>query len=532
MITVSGVSKAYGGRKLFEDVDVTFARGNRYGLTGPNGAGKSTFMKIIAGDIEPDIGHINRPRKTAVLAQDHSIFNAYKVLDTVIMGNAPLWEAMQERDVIYANADNFTDEMGMRIAELECVVAEEDGYTAEPEAESLLLGLGIGADLHQAHMSELSGGLKVRVLLAQALFGHPEAMMLDEPTNHLDLDTIEWLENFMLSYRGVLVVISHDRRFLNSITTHIADIDYETIIIYPGNYDDMVRTKGQIRHRVEQGAVQKQKKIADLNEFIQRFSAGSRASQVQSRKKHLEKIAAVDVKRSNIARPFIRFDVGDESGRHVVDIVDVEKSFDGRQVISPFRTHVNRGDRIGIIGKDGVGKTTLIKMLLGELASDSGSRDWGPKATIGYLPQEHEDTIETGNTIDNWLHGWKPGADLEEVRGLLGRMLFRGDEGKKDTNVLSGGERVRMLFCKLMITRPNTLVLDEPTNHLDLESISALAEGLAAYQGTMLLVTHDRDLISEACTRIWHVTATGHIVDYRGSWDEYHDRYLAGGAEI
>ncbi len=532
MITVSQVTKTYGGRKLFEDVDVTFAAGNRYGLTGPNGAGKSTFMKIIAGDIEPDSGHVSRPRKTAVLKQDHSLFNEHGVLDTVIMGNQPLWEALQERDALYANAEDFTDEMGMRIAELECIVAEEDGYTAEAEAEALLLGLGIPAELHQARMAELSGGMKVRVLLAQALFGRPEAMMLDEPTNHLDLDTIEWLENFLVGYRGSLVVISHDRRFLNAITTHIADIDYETIIVYPGNYDDMVRTKGQIRGQIEQQHAQKQKKVAALNEFIQRFSAGSRASQVQSRKKQLDKIDQASLKRSNIQRPYIRFDVGEESGRHVVDIVDIEKSFGDLRVFSAFRAHVNRGDRIGIIGKDGVGKTTLIRTLLGELEPDAGSYEWGQKTSIGYLPQEHEDTIQKGLTIDTWLHGFKPGADLEEVRGLLGRMLFRGDEGKKSTNVLSGGERVRMLFSQLMITRPNTLLLDEPTNHLDLESISALAEGLAAYQGTLLLVTHDRDLLTEACNRIWHVTGRGEIVDYRGSWDEYHDRYIAGGGEI
>ena len=531
MITVSNVTKAYGGRKLFENVDVSFAPGNRYGLTGPNGAGKSTFMKIIAGDIDPDEGYVSRPRKTAVLKQDHSLFNDHVVLDTVIMGNLPLWEAMQERDAIYASGE-FTDEIGMRIAELECIVAEEDGYTAESEAEALLLGLGIPASLHQSKMVELSGGMKVRVLLAQALFGRPDAMMLDEPTNHLDLDTIEWLEGFLNSYRGSLVVISHDRRFLNSITTHTADIDYETIIIYPGNYDDMVRTKSDVRHRVESEQSQKQKKIAALNDFIQRFSAGSRASQVQSRKKQVERIGALEIKRSNIQRPFIRFDVGEESGRHVVDIVDLTKAFDSLKLFTDFRTHVNRGDRIGIIGKDGVGKTTLLRVLLGELQADSGSYEWGQKTSLGYLPQEHEDTIEKNQTIDSWLHGYKPGADLEEVRGLLGRMLFRGDEGKKSTNVLSGGERVRMLFCKLMITRPNTLLLDEPTNHLDLESISSLAEGLAAYQGTLLLVTHDRDLLAQACTRIWHLNGKGQLIDYRGGWDEYHDRYLAGGAEL
>ena len=532
MITIGNVSKSFGGRRLFESVDVTFAPGNRYGLTGPNGAGKSTFMKILSGSLEPDEGYVSRPRKTAVLEQDHTLYDDVRVLDAVIMGNAGLWQAMQERDAIYAGGDLESDEVGMRIAELEGIVAEEDGYTAEAEAESLLLGLGIPLSQHQSQVRDLSGGNKVRVLLAKALFGRPDAMMLDEPTNHLDLDTIEWLEAFLHSYRGTLIAISHDRRFLNSITTHIADIDYEAIIVYPGNYDDMVRTKSEVRHRVESEQSQKQKKIAALNEFIQRFSAGSRASQVQSRRKQVERIGALEIKRSNIQRPYIRFYVGEESGRHVVDIVDLCKSFPAQTLFRDFRTHVNRGDRIGIIGKDGVGKTTLLRILLGEIAPDSGSFALGQKTNVGVLPQEHEDSIGPGYTIDSWLHGWKPGADLEDVRGLLGRMLFRGDEGKKSTAVLSGGERVRMMFCKLMITRPNTLLLDEPTNHLDLESISALAEGLATYQGTLLLVTHDRDLLAQACTRIWHITGKGDIVDYRGGWDEYHERYLAGGQSL
>ncbi len=524
MITVSEVTKSYGGRKLFEDVNTTFAPGNRYGLTGPNGAGKSTFMKIIAGDIEPDSGHVSRPRKTTVLKQDHSLYNDATVLDTVLMGNPVLWAAMEERNELYMQADNFTDEMGMRLAELECTVAEEDGYTAEAEAESLLEGLGIGQDLHQETMASLSGGMKVRALLAQALFGKPDAMMLDEPTNHLDLDTIEWLEKFLNGYRGTLIVISHDRRFLNDVCTHIADIDYEAIVTYPGNYDDMVRTKSQIRGQIESQHQQKQKKVKELNAFIQRFSAGSRASQVQSRKKQVEKLKPADLKRSNIARPYIRFDVKEEAGKHTVDIRDLTKGFDGTTLYAPFRAHVNRGEHIGIIGRDGVGKTTLVRMLMGEIEPDGGESDWGAKIDVGYMPQEHDGAIETGSTIDTWLHGFKPGADLEDIRGLLGRMLFRGDEGKKSTNVLSGGERVRMLMCKMMLLGHNTLVLDEPTNHLDLESISALAEGLAAYKGTLFLVTHDRNLLSEACDRIWSIR-DNEILDFRGSYEDFEERY-------
>ena len=523
MITISGLSKSFGGRKLFEDVNVTFAPGNRYGLSGPNGAGKSTFMKIVAGEIEPDDGTVRRPKKTAMLKQDHSLYNDVPVLDTVMMGNPVLWAVLEERNELYAQADNFTDEMGMRLAELECTVAEEDGYTAEPEAEALLEGLGIGPELYQEPVGSLSGGMKVRVLLAQALFGKPDAMMLDEPTNHLDLETIDWLQNFLLGYRGTLLVISHDRQFLNDVCTHIADIDYEAIVIYPGNYDDMVRIKSQIRGRVESQELVKQKKVKELTDFIQRFSAGSRASQVQSRKKQRDKLKASDIKRSNIVRPYIRFDVREESGKHIVDIQDLTKGFEGETLYSDFRAHVNRGEHIGIIGRDGVGKTTLVRMLMGEIAPDSGTCAWGTNTDVGYMPQEHEGTIEPGNTIDSWLHGFKPGADLEDIRGLLGRMLFRGDEGKKSTDVLSGGERVRMLFCKMMLLQHNVLVLDEPTNHLDLESISALADGLAAYKGTLFLVTHDRNLLTEACDRIWSIE-DGAVQDFRGTYTDFHDR--------
>jgi ATPase subunit of ABC transporter with duplicated ATPase domains len=528
MLTVSSVSKGFAGRQLFENVDVAFAPGNRYGLTGPNGAGKSTFMRILAGEPghEPDTGHVSRPRKTSVLKQDHTLFDDRTVLDTVMMGNPVLFEALEERNRIYESGE-FTDEIGMRLGELEAVVADEDGYTAEAEAEELLEGLGIDKDQHHAPMAQLSGGNKVRVLLAQALFGKPDCLLLDEPTNHLDIDTIEWLEGFLTRYRGVLIVISHDRQFLNDICTHTADIDYETIIIYPGAYDDMVRLKSQARSRDEQEHAAKQKKISELNEFIQRFSAGSRASQVRSRKKQVDKLTPGEIKRSNIARPYIRFDVREQTGKHIIDLADISKSFDGNEVISGFRAHVNRGDRIGIIGKDGAGKTTLLKLMLGEYTSDSGTVEWGQKVETGYLPQEHEDAIEPGHTIDTWLHGFKPGADLEDVRGLLGRMLFRGDEGKKPTATLSGGERVRMLMCKMMLLQPNTLVLDEPTNHLDLESISSLAEGLARYEGTLFVATHDRNLLAEACNRIWHVRGDGTVEDYRGSYAEYVERLEA-----
>ena len=523
MLTVSEVSKSYGGKKLFIDVTTSFAPGNRYGLSGPNGAGKSTFMKVLAGALDPDNGTVSRPRKTSFLKQDHSAYNEFSVLDTVMMGNAPLWEAMTERNKIFESGDE-SDEAGMRLAELEGVVAEENGYTAESEAEELLQGLGIPQEQHQTQMAEMSGGNKVRVLLAQALFGNPDCLLLDEPTNHLDLDTIEWLQEFLYSYAGILVVISHDRRFLNDVCTHIADIDYETIITYPGNYDDMVRTKSAVRERQLLQNSAREKKIKDLQEFISKFSAGTRATQVQSRKKLVEKLAPADVKRSNIARPFIRFEVARESGKHVVDVQDLAKDWGEGPLFQHFRSHVNRGDRIGLIGKDGMGKTTLLKMLLGEYPIDSGKIEWGHETNIGYLPQEHEGTIAPGKTIDRWLHDFKPQADLEEIRGLLGRMLFRGDEGQKATATLSGGERVRMLFCKLMLLKHNVLILDEPTNHLDLEGCSALAEGLAEYKGTLFVATHDRNLLTESCNRIWRIR-DGQILDFQGGFEEFTERY-------
>jgi ATPase subunit of ABC transporter with duplicated ATPase domains len=523
MLTVGEVTKIYGGRKLFYQVSTSFAPGNRYGLTGPNGSGKSTFMKILIGDLEPDTGYVSRPRKTAFLQQDQNAFDDHTVMDTVMMGNAPLWEAMQERNAIFESGDE-SDDAGMRLAELEGVIAEENGYAAEAEAEELLGGLGVPDASHNASMASLSGAQKVRVLLAQSLFGTPDCMLLDEPTNNLDLETIEWLEEFLCRYNGILIVISHDRQFLNDVCTHIADIDFETIIQYPGNYDDMVRMKAAMQNRKEQENAQRDKKIKDLQEFIAKFSAGTRATQVQSRRKQVEKLQPSDIKRSNIARPYIRFDVGRESGRHVLELQEVEKGFEDGPLWKPFTGHILRGDRIGVIGRDGMGKTTLLRLLQREVTPNSGKIVEGHEVNCGYLPQEHEGTIEPGLTTDRWLHGHKPRAELEEIRSLLGRMLFRGEEGVKPTATLSGGERVRMLMCKLMLLQHNLLILDEPTNHLDLESCSALAEGLANYTGTLLVATHDRSVLAEACTRIWRIR-DGEILDFQGTYEEFVARY-------
>ena len=527
----------YGAKILFEEVSTAFTPGKRYGLTGPNGSGKSTLMKILSGEMEPQKGTVVRPRKLGVLSQDQFAFDAYSVSDTVIMGNKRLWKAMQERDKIYEKPD-ITDEDGMELGELEGIVGEEDGYTAETDAAILLQGLDIPDELHSRMMSELQGGQKVRVLLAQALFGHPQALLLDEPTNHLDLDSIHWLQGFLNQYDGALIVISHDRHFLNSICTHIADIDYETIITYTGSYDDMVIAKTQVRSQIESQNAQREKKISQLNEFIARFSAGTRSSQVQSRRKEVERLQVTELARSNIQRPFIKFDMKRPSGKHILEVEGLAKSYDDKQVISDFTASVTRGEKIALMGRNGAGKTTLLNSLLANSPTtpeaelrktsgydgpflDDGKVTWGHEAAIGYFAQDHRTLIENGTTVLEWLGQWDPAASNEELRGLLGQMLFAREEATKSTTVLSGGEAARLLFCKLMLQKPNVLVFDEPTNHLDLESINALNIALQRYQGTVFLVTHDHDLIDEVATRIWHFETDHNITDFKGAYEEY-----------
>lgn len=518
-IQVQNISKGYGSKRLFEEVVVNFSEGRRYGLTGPNGAGKSTFMKILSGDLEADSGSVLRPEKTSVLRQDQYAFEDHRVIDTVVMGNARLWEAMTEKETLLALPE-LTDEQGGRLGELEGVIAEEDGYTAESEAATLLDGLGIPESEHARLMREIAGGLKLRVLLAQALFGKPEALLLDEPTNNLDLDTIRWLERFLCDYEGVLVTISHDRHFLNEICTHIADIDFETIIVYPGGYDEMVMAKSQIRSRVEQENAERSKKIEQLKEFVAKFGAGTRASQVQSRKKQIEKLALSDLKKSNIARPFIQLMVKKPSGKQTLTVEKLTKSWPGVKVCANFDALVTKGEKIAIVGKNGVGKTTLCRMLVGELPPDSGTVTWGHQATVGYLAQDHREGIPNDTTVADWLHSIDPSAYTQDIRSLLGKMLFTGDEGHKPTHALSGGEAVRLLFAKLMLTKDSVLVLDEPTNHLDLESIVALGDALTKYEGTAFVVAHDRDLITQFATRLWAFTPTG-LIDFKGSYDQF-----------
>ena len=534
MIGVDNITMRFGSRILFEDVTTTFMAGRRYAVSGPNGAGKSTFMKILTGEQDPTKGTVTRPKRIGVLRQDQFAFDKFRAIDAVIMGNATLWKALEEREVLYAKPhDDLTHDDGMRLGELEGVVGEESGYSAEADAGVLLDGLGIDAELHERKMSELQGGQKVRVLLAQALFGNPSALLLDEPTNNLDLDSVHWLKEYLSEYHGVLIVISHDRHFLNSVCTHTADIDYQTIIMYPGGYDDMVLAKTQIRQRMESDNAVREKKIAQLNEFIARFSAGTRSAQATSRKKEVERLQTSELAKSNIQRPYIRFDMARPSGRVPLEVKKLTKSYDGLKVIQHFSASITRGEKIALTGRNGAGKTTLLKSLIrnaGEFIGpaerkfpiDSGNVAWGHEVTIGYFPQDFSYTIDKskGMTAMEWLWQFNPGAPQEEIRGPLGQMLFSGEDALKPTSALSGGECARLIFCRLMIQKPNFLVLDEPTNNLDLEAINALNIALQKYEGTLLLVTHDEDVLDEVASRIWHFH-DGKIEDFKGTYEDF-----------
>jgi len=533
MLSINNISMRFGPRVLFEDVTCSFMAGRRYAITGPNGAGKSTLMKILTGELEPTKGSVTRPKRLGILRQDQFAFDDFRVIDTVIMGNATLWKALEERDALYAKPhEELTDADGMRLGELEGIVGEEGGYTAEADAAILLDGLGIESAFHERKMGELQGGQKVRVLLAQALFGNPTALLLDEPTNNLDLDSVHWLQDYLCEYQGILIVISHDRHFLNSVCTHTADIDYETVIMYVGGYDDMVVAKTQIRSRIESENAQREKKIAQLNEFIARFSAGTRSAQATSRKKEVERLQTSELARSNIQRPYIKFEMKRNSGRHPLEIKSVFKSYGDLKVIHPFTASVTRGEKIALMGRNGTGKTTLLKSLIRNATGfidnadqqfpvDGGKVIWGHEVTVGYFAQDHTDSFTKDNTTAiEWLWQFDPSASQQELRGLMGQMLFSGDDALKPTRALSGGETARIIFCRLMLQKPNFLVLDEPTNHLDLESINALNISLQRYDGTVLLVTHDHDVIDEVATRIWHFQSSK-IEDFKGPYQDY-----------
>lgn len=521
-ITLSKISLSFGSRTLFDDVNITFNPGQRIAITGPNGAGKSTLLKIIIGEIDPNTGDVSLPQKVGVLEQNIDKFSDDKVIDVVIMGNKFLWRAMQEREALYN--EEMTDEVGMRLGELEGIVAEEDGYSAEANAEILLHGMGIEPDMYQRKMGEIPTDLQFRVLLCQALFGDPDALLLDEPTNHLDLDSIGWLETFLHNYQGSLIVISHDRHFLNAVVTHCADIDYETIILYPGNYDEMVVAKSSVRDQADREAKSKEKKIAQLRDFVARFGAGTRASQVQSRLREIDRLQPQELKKSNIQRPYIRFIPSEvKSGKLVFKLNNVSKGYGEGDVIKKFSMEIERGDRVGVIGANGRGKTTLLKLLAGVHQPDSGTIEIGHQVQMSYFPQNHEDMIDkqhcTQNAFD-WLQQQKPGAYEQEIRGVMGKMLFGGDDAFKKVATLSGGETARVILAKMLLLEHNTIILDEPNNHLDLESVSALAWGLEQYTGTVIVACHDRDLIQRVATKIIAFEPDG-IHVYQGTLDGY-----------
>ena len=534
MLTVSEVTKAYGGRTLFDDVSTGFDPGNRYGLTGANGAGKSTFMKILAGDLEPDRGHISRPpnSRMSVLHQDHYRFEEFKVRDVVIMGNSRLWAAMTEKETLL-DSPEMTDEIGMQLAELEGTIAEENGYDAESEAEQLLDGLGIPVEDHDQPLKMLQGGMRLRALVAQALFGQPDILLLDEPTNHLDLASIEWLSSFLKKFAGVLVVISHDRHFLNEVCTHTADVDYENIILYPGAYDAMLRQKVAYRTQSSKQNDAKKKRILELEDFIRRFGANAKkASQANSRRRAIEKIDMVDLKRSNIARPFIRFELKKQSGKLVLGVDKVCKSYDGEVVLKDVEFTLTRGDKLAIVGPNGIGKTTLCRILAQQSDSDRGKVTYGHEVSSGYLPQQHEEGIarDEQRSAYDWLYQWDAKATVQEIRGLLGRMLFPSADADKPVSALSGGETVRLLLSKLTLTCDNLLILDEPTNHLDLESIRALTEALQKYEGTLIFVSHDHYMVQDVATCILELKGDGGFDFFPGTYNEFLEKTGRGPA--
>lgn len=521
MITLSKVSKSFGSRILFDDVTITFNAGNRYGLTGPNGAGKTTLLKIIMGFEEPTSGTVTLPARVGILRQNIEDYKNERVLDVIVMGNARLWNALKERDSLYEV--EMTDEVGMKLGELEGIIAEEDGYSADANAEILLAGMGIPHEYFEEKMHAIPTDMQFRVLLCQSLFGDPQALLLDEPTNHLDLESIGWLETFLHNYKGTLVVISHDRHFLNSVTTHIADIDYETIIIYPGNYDDMVVAKTAVRERADAEAKSKEKKIAQLREFVSRFGAGTRASQVQSRLREIDRLQPQELKKTNIQRPYIRFIPTDKTpGKIVLKVEDINKSYGDLSVIRQFSKEIDRGDKIGVIGNNGRGKTTLLKMLAKVMNPDKGIVELGHQAVIGYFPQVHGDIIDKSAPLNafDWLKERKPGIYDQDIRSVMGKMLFGGDDAFKPISTLSGGETARLIIAGMMLSEHNVLIMDEPNSHLDLEAVSALGWGLHEYKGTVVVASHDRDLISTVANKIIAFEADG-IHYFDGPLDEY-----------
>ncbi|MBQ8166408.1 MAG: ATP-binding cassette domain-containing protein [Lachnospiraceae bacterium] len=522
MISAVNVTLRLGKKALFEDVNIKFTEGNCYGLIGANGAGKSTFLKILSGELEPTNGDVimNAGERLSVLQQDHFKYDEFMVLDTVIMGNKRLYEIMKEKDAIYMKED-FSDEDGIRASELEAEFAEMDGWNAEADAATLLNGLGVDTDFHYKQMSELEGNLKVKVLLAQALFGNPDVLLLDEPTNHLDLDAIAWLEDFLIDFENTVIVVSHDRYFLNKVCTHIADIDYAKIQLYAGNYDFWYESSQLMIKQMKEANKKKEEKIKELQEFIQRFSANaSKSKQATSRKKALEKIELDEMKPSSRKYPYIDFRPKREIGNEVLTVENISKTIDGEKVLDNISFTIGREDKVAFVGPNTIATTTLFKILAGEEEPDEGTFKWGVTTTQGYFPKDNTKEFDNDLVIADWLAQYSEDKDVTYVRGYLGRMLFPGEDGVKKVKVLSGGEKVRCLLSKLMIMQSNVLILDEPTNHLDMESITALNNGLIKFPGVVLFACQDHQFVQTTANRIMELTATG-LIDKQTTYDEY-----------
>lgn len=524
MIEASNISLRIGKRALFEDVNIKFTEGNCYGLIGANGAGKSTFLKILSGAIEATKGNIfiSPGQRLSFLQQDHFKYDEYSVIETVIMGNKRLYEIMKEKEAIYSK-EEFTDEDGIRASELEGEFAALDGWNAESEAATLLNGLGILTELHEKQMSELNGNEKVKVLLAQALFGNPDVLLLDEPTNHLDIDAIRWLEEFLINFENTVIVVSHDRYFLNKVCTHIADIDYGKIQLYTGNYDFWYESSQLMMKQMKDSNKKKEDKIKELQEFIQRFSANaSKSKQATSRKKLLDKIQLDDIRPSSRKYPYIDFKPNREIGNEVLTVTNLSKTVDGVKVLDNISFIINREDKVAFVGPNEIATTTLFKILGGELEPDEGSYKWGVTTTHGYFPKDNTKYFDTEDSIVEWLMPFSPEKEESYVRGFLGRMLFAGEEGIKKVKVLSGGEKVRVMLSKMMLIGANVLVLDEPTNHLDLESITALNNGLIKFPGVVLFTSQDHQFVQTIANRIMELTPNG-FIDKMTTYDEYLD---------
>jgi ATPase subunit of ABC transporter with duplicated ATPase domains len=524
MITVSNVSLRFADRKLFDDVNIKFTPGNCYGLIGANGAGKSTFIKILSGDIEPSTGDVivTPGERLAVLKQNQFEYEEFEVLQTVIMGHTRLYEVMKEKDAIYMKED-FTEEDGMKAAELEGEFAELNGWEAESEAAILLKGLGITEDLHDKKMAELQAGEKVKVLLAQALFGQPDILLLDEPTNNLDLKAVQWLENFLINFENTVIVVSHDRHFLNQVCTHMADLDFGKIQLYVGNYDFWYESSQLAQRLMSDANKKKEEKIKELQGFIARFSSNaSKAKQATSRKKLLDKITLDDIRPSSRRYPFVGFTPEREVGNDLLTVDGISKTIDGEKVLDNVRFTVNKGDKIAFVGKNDVAISTLFKILMGEMEPDTGSFKWGVTTSQAFFPKDNSEFFEKSDmNLIEWLRQFSPQDESESfLRGFLGRMLFSGEEVMKKASVLSGGEKVRCMLSKMMLSGANVLVLDDPTNHLDLESITALNNGLIAFKGTALFTSHDHQFIQTIANRVIEVTPNG-LVDKECTYDEF-----------